>query len=100
MTVTVERSVSSQRTGRKEVIAKFEPEDLKAPFALRCGALCIDYILLIAIPVITLLLGIFFGGSTNSRTGGFSNSTGWLLGTLLCFTNFFFFLSVCGRNKR
>jgi uncharacterized RDD family membrane protein YckC len=98
MTVTAERSISSQRPGRKEVIAKFEPEELKAPFVLRCGALCIDYILLIAIPVITLLIGVVFGGAATSRTGGVSNSPGWLLGTLLCLTNFLILPSVGGQT--
>jgi len=98
MTPTVERSVSSQRPGRKELIAEFHPEELKAPFALRCGALCIDYILLISIPVITLLVGVSFGGAATSQTGGISNSTGWLLGILLCLTNFFILPSVGGQT--
>lgn len=94
MTPTAERSVSSQRQRRKEIIAEFNPAELKAPFALRCGALCIDYILLIAIPVVTLLLG----GATSTQSGGLSNSTGWLLGTLLCLTNFFILPAVGGQT--
>ncbi|MGH9818982.1 MAG: RDD family protein [Pyrinomonadaceae bacterium] len=98
MTSTVERSASSQRPERKELIAEFHPEQLKAPFALRCGALCIDYILMIAIPVVTLLIGVFLGGAARSQTGGVSNSTGWLLGTLLCMTNFFILPAVGGQT--
>jgi uncharacterized RDD family membrane protein YckC len=97
MTLTAATSVSSQRPRRKEIIAEFDPEELKAPFALRCGALCIDYILLISIPVTTLLLGVLFG-PTNTQTGGFSNSTGWLLGILLCLTNFFILPAVGGQT--
>jgi uncharacterized RDD family membrane protein YckC len=98
MTLTAERSVPSSVPGRKEIITAFEPGILSAPFALRLGAACIDYILLIAIPVITLLLGVFFSGATNSRTGGVSNSTGWLLGALLCLTNFFILPAVNGQT--
>lgn len=98
MTLTAERSVSPQKPGRKEVIIDFEPAELKAPFALRCGALCIDYILVVSIPVVTLLLGVLFGSTTNSQTGGISNSTGWLLGILLCLTNFFILPAVGGQT--
>ena len=94
MTLTAERSVSSQRQRRKEIIAEFNPAELKAPFALRCGALCIDYIVLIAIPVITLLLG----GATSTQAGGLSNSTGWLLGILLFSTDFFILPAVGGQT--
>ena len=98
MTSTVERSVSSQRPGRKELVTEFHPELLKAPFALRCGALCIDYIVVISIPVITLLVGVSLGGVASSQTGGISNSTGWLLGVLLCITNFFILPAVGGQT--
>ena len=98
MTPTAERSVSSQSQRRKEIVAEFNAEELKAPFALRCGALCIDYILLIAIPVITLLLGVLLGGPSGAQRGGISNSTGWLLGTILFLTNFFVLPSVGGQT--
>ena len=98
MPLTAERSVSSQRQRRKEIVAEFNAEELKAPFALRCGALCIDYILLIAIPVVTLLLGVLLGGPSNTQSGGISNSTGWLLATLLCLTNFFLLPAVGGQT--
>src|SRR5215470_15279768 len=94
MTLTAERSVSSQRQRRKEIIAEFNPAELKAPFALRCGALCIDYIVLIGIPVVTLLLG----GTASPQAGGVSNGTGWLLGALLCLTNFFVLPAVGGQS--
>lgn len=80
------------------MILNFEPSELSAPFALRCGALCIDYILLVAVPIITLFFGVFWGGAVNSRTGGVSNSTGWLLAALLCLTNFFILPSVGGQT--
>jgi uncharacterized RDD family membrane protein YckC len=98
MTLTAERSLPSQRIRGKEVIAAFSPAELKAPFALRCAALCIDYIVLISVPVITLLINVSFGGAATSRTGGVSNTTGWLLGLLLFLTNFFILPSVNGQS--
>lgn len=98
MTLTAERSLPSQRTRGKEVIAAFAPAELKAPFALRCAALCIDYIVLITVPVITLLINVSLGGAATSRTGGVSNTTGWLLGFLLFLTNFVILPSVNGQS--
>ena len=98
MTLTAERSVPSQRTGGKDIVNAFVPAQLKAPFALRCAALCIDYIVLVSIPVVTLLVGVYFGGTATSRTGGISNSTGWILGALLCLTNFFILPAVSGQS--
>ena len=98
MTLTAERPLPSQRKGGKEVIASFSPAALKAPFALRCAAFCIDYIILVAVPVVTLLISVSIGGATTSRTGGISNSTGWLLGSLLWLTNFFILPAVNGQS--
>jgi len=97
MTLT-ERSISAPRAGGKEIANAFTPAQLKAPFALRCAALCIDYIILVAVPVVTLLVGVYYGGAATSRTGGLSNSTGWLLGALLCLTNFFILPAVNGQS--
>jgi uncharacterized RDD family membrane protein YckC len=98
MTVSTERPLPPQRPGRTEVIAEFDPGVLKAPFALRLGALFIDYIILISIPVLTLLLGVYFGGARNGQAGATSNSTGWLLGALLCLTNFLILPAVNGQT--
>ncbi len=53
MSARVERTVPAKRI-KTERFVNFDAERLKAPFALRCGAILIDYILLVAIPVIKL----------------------------------------------
>jgi uncharacterized RDD family membrane protein YckC len=98
MALTAERTVPSTRTGRKEVITTFAPAELKAPFALRCAAVSIDYILLISIPVISLILGTVVGGAGPSRGGGSSSGLGWILGVLLFITNFVILPAVNGQS--
>lgn len=71
-----------------EVVVGFEPERVKAPFFLRCGAFLTDYILLISFPVIGLLLGRFMGDDGARLLGGTVNDAGWLIAVLLGFTNF------------
>ncbi len=60
MSVKAERIVPVQKSKIQEVVVDFDAERLKAPFLLRCGAILIDYILLVSIPVVSLLLGRFF----------------------------------------
>ena len=45
----------------REIIVDFVPERVKAPFLLRCGALLIDYIVVVLVPVVGLLLGRMMG---------------------------------------
>lgn len=62
----------------------FSPELLRAPFALRCAALSIDYILLLIFPAGWLTLGKVLGeGNTTSLT-----TTIWVVGIVFFLTNF------------
>lgn len=88
MSAAVERTGPGNRTVRKEIVVDFEPQRLKAPFLLRCGALLIDYIVLVAIPVIGLLLNKFLGGHASTQVSAFSNDTAWLFAVLLGLSNF------------
>ena len=59
---------------------------LRAPFALRCGALLIDYIVLVALIVFGTLIARMLGGG--ARTAGNSAETmAFLLALLLAFLN-------------
>jgi uncharacterized RDD family membrane protein YckC len=49
-----------------EKVIEFSPEALKAPFFLRIAAMCIDYMLLMAVPVLWLLGTKMFGDGTNA----------------------------------
>ena len=67
----------------REVVVDFEPERIAAPFLLRCGALLIDYILIIFLPVAAMLLSRYLGNDGVHLTGGSLNDTGWLLAFLI-----------------
>lgn len=70
---------------RQERIVNFDPIAVKAPFALRCTALFIDYILLLALPVLWLLWGrLISDTSANSAPGGWV----WFLMIVLWIVDF------------
>jgi uncharacterized RDD family membrane protein YckC len=75
------------KTGTREVIVGFSPESLKAPFLLRCGALIIDYIIVIAIPVMGLLLSRFSGNDGTKLLNEGISSASWLVALLVGITN-------------
>lgn len=92
------RTVPSPRIKTQKVVVDFDPDRLKAPFLLRCGALLIDYILLISIPVISLLLARFSGEDGTKLLTGELNNTGWLIMILLGLTNFIIFPMFTGQS--
>ena len=49
-----------------EKVIAFSPEALKAPFFLRIAAFCIDYMLVMGVPILWLLFSIFFGDGANA----------------------------------
>lgn len=87
MSATVE-TAPVRPSRNNEVVVDFKPEQVKAPFFLRCGALLTDYILFISIPVIGLLFGRYMGNDGARLLGGSLNDAGWLIAVLLAFTNF------------
>jgi uncharacterized RDD family membrane protein YckC len=86
MSARVERAVSTKPKRVEHVIVDFNAERLQAPFLLRCGAVLIDYILLVSVPVISLLLVRVFEDEPSKFLKG--ATTGWLIMILLALTNF------------
>jgi uncharacterized RDD family membrane protein YckC len=84
----VGRPVPAQRIKAENVVVDFDVERLRAPFLLRCGALLIDYILLVSVPVICILLARMSGEDGAKLLNSEINSTGWLITILLGITNF------------
>ncbi len=82
------RPIPAQRIRAENVVVEFDVERLRAPFLLRCGALLIDYILLVSVPVISMLLARMTGEDGAKLLNSEINSTGWLIATLLGVTNF------------
>ncbi len=98
MSARVERTVPIKRLRNEQVIVNFDVERLKAPFLLRCGALLIDYILLVSVPVISFLLGRAFNYDGAKLLNSEFSNAGWLIMILLALTDFVIFPMASGRS--
>lgn len=82
----------------REVVVEFSPEAVRAPFLLRCGAMLIDYIVVVAIPVITLLVGKFSGTDASKPLTGDINNIGWMIAVLLGLTDLILLPMISGQT--
>lgn len=98
MSARLERSVSANRLRTEEKITNFSTERLKAPFLLRCGALIIDYIIFVAVPVVSILFSRFMGNDGAKLLNSELNNSGWLIALLIGLTNFLIFPIFSGRS--
>jgi uncharacterized RDD family membrane protein YckC len=87
MSAVSDRTAEVRRPGTRDVGVDFSPEAVKAPFLLRCGALIIDYMIVIAIPVIGLLLSRFTGNDGAKLLNDGLNNAGWLVALLVAIVN-------------
>lgn len=95
----MEKTVTTNRYKPAQVVVDFDAERLKAPFPLRCGAILIDYIILIIIPVASLLLVRFMFDYDGTRLlNSELNNAGWLITLLLAITNFVIFPLFSGQS--
>lgn len=84
-----------KRSFDMEKIVDFSPESLKAPFFLRLGALLIDYMLLVCVPLVWLIAARMFGDAgTNLAVG----ATGWTITAILGIANLLVFPLVRGKT--
>ncbi len=98
MNARVEKTGSSNRLKTEPIIVDFDVERLKAPFLLRCGAILIDYILLVGVPVISLLIGKSFNYDGARLLNSEVSNAGWLIMILLGITNFVIFPMFSGQS--
>ena len=98
MSARVERAVPAARPKAEQIIVDFDTERLHAPFLLRCGAILIDYILLVSIPVVSLLLGRSFEYDGAKLLNSEVSNAGWLIMILLGLTNFIIFPMFSGQS--
>ena len=98
MSVRAERIVPAKAAEKAEIVSNFDPELLKAPFLLRCGALLIDYILFISIPILTLLVGRLLGEDGSKLLSSELSSAGWLIAILIALSNFLIFPMFTGQS--
>ena len=87
MSLSAERAVPGKGFRTREVVVNFDISQLKTPFLLRCGAILIDYITLISVPVISILLARFGGADGAKLLNSEINNAGWLITFLLGLTN-------------
>ncbi len=90
MSARAER-IPAGKLNTKETVVGFDAEKFKAPILLRCGALLIDYIILVSIPVISLLLGRYMGDDGAKLLNNEISNAGWIITILLAVTNFIIF---------
>lgn len=97
MTARIEpRTVPTGRAiTRAESLAHLER--YRAPFSLRCGALLIDYILIICIVTLSTLIARLMGGGARSA-GGTAETLGILSALVLAILNFVFLAAVWGQT--
>lgn len=98
MSARVERSAAVRRTKSDEIIVEFDAKRLKAPFLLRCGALLIDYILFIGVPVITLIIGRYSGNDGVKLLNSELSNIGWMVAFLIGLTNFIILPMFSGQS--
>lgn len=94
----VESKAVTRRFRTEKVVVDFDAERLKAPFILRLGAILIDYILLISVPVISLLVSRSFGDDGSKLLNSEISNAGWLIMVLLGITNFLIFPMFSGQS--
>ena len=75
------------RSRTKKSYVDFDPVAVKAPFLLRLGALLIDYILVVSLPVLSLLMARAMGYDGARLTGNELNTVGWSAAILLGITD-------------
>ncbi|MGI8786633.1 MAG: RDD family protein [Pyrinomonadaceae bacterium] len=98
MSARIETTVPVKTIRTEQVIVDFDAERFKAPFSLRCGAVLIDYILLVFVPVICLLLGRFSEYDGTKLLNSEISNAGWLIMILLAITDFVIFPMFSGQS--
>jgi uncharacterized RDD family membrane protein YckC len=98
MSAVSDRTVQVKPPGSREIVVGFSPEAVRAPFLLRCGALIIDYIIFIALPVIGLLVSRFAGNDGARLLNEGMSSASWLVAALVGFTNIVFLPMFSGQT--
>lgn len=78
-----------------ETIVGFSPETLKAPFALRIAALCVDYLVFLLLPVTWLVLARFLSDTGTPDSIG---NTIWIIGFVLLVANSILLPMVNGQS--
>lgn len=80
------------------MIVNFSVEEVSAPFLLRCGALIIDYIVVVSIPVIGVLLSLLLGPDGSELLGIDMKNAAWFLAFVIGTCNLILLPVVIGQS--
>jgi uncharacterized RDD family membrane protein YckC len=98
MTATIETTALVQtETASARAATQIDLERFRAPFSLRCGALLIDYIILVGILAFSTLVARMLGGGTRS-SGDSAETFGLLIALAVGFLNFVVLAAWRGRT--
>jgi uncharacterized RDD family membrane protein YckC len=98
MSSNVEGTAVAGAPRNREIVVSFSPERVKAPFFLRCGAFLIDYLLVIAFPVICLLTARFSGLDGARLLSSEWNTAGWLIALLVAVSDLVLLPAFSGQS--
>lgn len=98
MSARAETTLPAKRVKPEQIIVNFDAERLRAPFSLRCGAILIDYIILVIVPVASLLIYKFSGQEPAKILNNDITNIGWIIFVLLILTNFLIFPLLFGQS--
>jgi uncharacterized RDD family membrane protein YckC len=96
MTATIEETAIRRADVRTRSV-KARYERLRAPFSLRCGAILIDYIVLVSIVAFMTLIARKFGGGART-TGSSSETVGIVIGIAATVLNLGVLPGLTGRT--
>lgn len=85
MTSAGQAAASPAIRERSSKVVNFVPEELAAPFFLRCASAIIDYMLIMSVPVLALLYNRYFGDTGTTYSAG---TLVWMVGIILWVVNF------------
>jgi len=91
---TAADNVIPAKTTEADKIVDFSPERLKAPFFLRVAAFCIDYMILIGLPIAWLVATKFFGEPGSHGISSFI----WVIAAILLIVNLLLFPLLRGQT--
>jgi uncharacterized RDD family membrane protein YckC len=99
MTARIEQTslVQGEAGSSARAQAQAYAERFRAPFSLRCGALLIDYILIIIVVVFSTVWARLLGGGAR-MAGGTTETIGLLVAVAVAALNFFVLAGVRGRT--
>lgn len=93
MATTADNIATTPKTDAERYV-DFSPQLLKAPFFLRVAAFCIDYMVLIGLPIAWLIASKLLG---DPGTQGISNFI-WVIGAILLVVNLLLFPLLRGQT--